>query len=882
MFVWLRSSHADRLCSSVLLITLTAFLGACGGGGGGIDFAGGQGPDPVVVDVPIAYVKRPLPLDDQDMVEMSDARELITFNIGADLYVRDRASPTSPERNITENETQGLGDIRDLEASWDGTKILFAMRAQFIEGALEEDQPRWNIWEYDLENDVLRRIIASDITAEAGHDVAPHYLPDGRIVFSSTRQRQSSAILLDEGKPQFPALDEDDNEFAFVLHVMNDDGSDIHQISFNQSHDLDPTVLSNGQIAFSRWDNMGNNADIELFRMNPDGTELELLYGANSHDTGTNNATIQFVQPREMPAGQIMALVRPFIVDDFGADITVIDTENYIENVQPTVANQGVMSGPAQVAATSNDVRTDGTISPGGKFSAAFPLWDGTNRMFVSWSECRLLETPDPLDPLTTIIVPCTSARLADPLAVPAPPIYSIWVYDMGSGTQLPVLTPEEGMMFTDVVAAQVRTLPPVIFDKDATGEFDPQLVAENVGLINIRSVYDVDGVDTAIGGIATLADPAQALASDRPARFLRIEKAVSQPDDDVRDIVNTAFGPNVNLGMREIIGYVPVEPDGSVVAKVPANVALAIGVLDVNGRRTTPRHESWLQVRPGEELKCNGCHATATGNSHGRNDTFTSVYAGAAADSQPFPNTESAIFADFGETMAEAKARISCATDCADITPTVDVVFDDIWTDEVAAGRLKDPSFTYTYTDLTTAAPVSAACQTNWTPICRTVINYEMHLQPIWDAPRLAPDGITDATCILCHNRVDAMGNLQVPLAQLELTGGPHAQVPAQFASYRELLFNDNEEELDMGALQDVQVVVGVDPVTGADILAPVTVVRSMSQAGANASSAFFAPFAVGNSHEGYLNDAELRLISEWLDIGAQYYNNPFDAPEN
>jgi hypothetical protein len=26
-------------------------------------------------------------------------------------------------------------------------------------------------------------------------------------------------------------------------------------------------------------------------------------------------------------------------------------------------------------------------------------------------------------------------------------------------------------------------------------------------------------------------------------------------------------------------------------------------------------------------------------------------------------------------------------------------------------------------------------------------------------------------------------------------------------------------------------------------------------------------------------LSPSELRLISEWLDIGAQYYNNPFDS---
>jgi hypothetical protein len=33
---------------------------------------------------------------------------------------------------------------------------------------------------------------------------------------------------------------------------------------------------------------------------------------------------------------------------------------------------------------------------------------------------------------------------------------------------------------------------------------------------------------------------------------------------------------------------------------------------------------------------------------------------------------------------------------------------------------------------------------------------------------------------------------------------------------------------------------------------------------------------------HTGFLTTAELRLIAEWLDIGAQYYNDPFVAPAN
>ena len=69
---------------------------------------------------------------------------------GSDLFVRDRASPSSAEINVTGEITGGLGDVRDVEPSYDGTKFVFAMREPLIEGADEEDQPTWNIWEYDV------------------------------------------------------------------------------------------------------------------------------------------------------------------------------------------------------------------------------------------------------------------------------------------------------------------------------------------------------------------------------------------------------------------------------------------------------------------------------------------------------------------------------------------------------------------------------------------------------------------------------------------------------------------------------------------------------------------------------------------------------------
>ena len=108
-------------------------------------------------------------------------------------------------------------------------------------------------------------------------------------------------------------------------------------------------------------------------------------------------------------------------------------------------------------------------------------------------------------------------------------------------------------------------------------------------------------------------------------------------PDDEVRDFRATAFGAAGGLGMREILGYAPIEPDGSVQIKVPAGVPFAIGVLDVDGRRITPRHANWMQLRAGQVLSCNGCHVPAGAQpgappaiSHGRQGLTASVNAGA------------------------------------------------------------------------------------------------------------------------------------------------------------------------------------------------------------------------------------------------------------
>ncbi|GAA5217508.1 hypothetical protein ACFSJ3_18390 [Corallincola platygyrae] len=848
-----------------------------------------ESPDPVVVDYPVAYVARPIPVDEEGDRESESIRRPAEFFPGAQLILKDRASVSAAETILTEGvfDEGALYDVKDLSVSVEGDKLLFAMRAPEIEDADEEDQPKWNLWIYDLELDTLNPVISDSLTAEAGHDIAPRFLPDGRILFSSTRQRTARAILLDEGKPQFTALDEDRQESAFQLHVMNDDGTDIQQLTFNFSHDLDPVVMDDGHIIYTRWDNMGGRNGIHLYRMNMDGSGNEFLYGWHSHNVGTDGDRIEYAMPQQTPDGRLMVMLRRGQNEFTGGELVYLNTTDYTELDTPIA---DAAPGEAQESATFGEVRTDDGISIGGRLSSAFPLVDGTNRMLLSWSPCRLEQPEDPeapegAEPLPQL--PCIEENVALEGVTEADPLYGLWIYDIGEGTQQPIVAPEEGMFFTDPVVMQESPRPSF-----TEGELDSTLVDENAAVIHIRSVYDFDGVDTV--GITTLRDPALTTAADRPARFLRVVKGVAMPPDEVVDFPNTAFGRSAGQLMREVIGYAPIEPDGSVKVKVPANVPLAMSIVDGETMRVGERHQQWITLVPGETLECGGCHTSQSTLPHGRGDAQpASANAGAPETGQPFPNTNPALFADIGETMAEVATRING-------TPAIsaDLSYVDIWTDP--AVRTPDEEQHWRYTDMSTPAPSGASCFDSWTSLCRLQINYLEHLQPLWELDRqvLDPDTdevLQDNTCVSCHGIADADGNTQVPAGQLDLRGDISPDEADHVISYRELMFNDNEQEVVDDAIRDVlvQAVDGNgDPLFQTDgngdlilddegnpipVLVTVTVTPSMNVAGAASSNRFFDPFRAGNSHEGLLNPAELRLIAEWLDIGGQYYNTPF-----
>jgi hypothetical protein len=873
--------------------------------------AGGETLTPGITNFPLAYIKRPV------LTKDIDVRDLITSITGGDLYIRDQASAAGAEVNVTGSITKGMGDVRDLDVSPDGTTIVFSLRLPLNPNKPNADvtQPNWHIYTYSAATKTVTQLTNDGITA--GHDVGARYLPDGRIVFSSSRQLATQSILLDEGRPQYQAQTDDRSQSIFLLHVMNGDGSNPHQISFNTNHDFAPSVLGNGQVIFSRWDTE-NGGEISLYRTNPDGTGLELYYGANSHATGanmagTNNNVIQFLNARELANGTLVALVRPFLGTQLGGDIVQINAAGFVEIHQPATPG-GATAGTAQTSATTLGVTTDANMpSLGGRFASVFPLYDGTNRMLVSWSPCLVLDTT--VTPNTTNL--CTASNTAGANVTLAPPQYTLWIYDLDKGTLGPVLSADLGTMVVEPVILQPRKPAPVtLVDAAPSPGQAATMATAGVGLLDISSVYDVDGVDTAMPNIAGVSDPSKPAFYSRPYRFIRIVKSVEIPGKTVRKINNSAFGP-AGLGMREILGYAPIQPDGSVQIQVPSNVPFTIDIVDVNTKRVTAQHTSWLQLLPGETKTCNGCHTTVNNTSHGRKGLTTTVNPGAPATGSPFPSTNPAIaLTNDGETMAQTLARSTCSngittnppstvngnpTPCSQILSS-DVIYDRVWTvGTTPPPPQPDTPFSYTYAAATPTAPTNANC-TPWSAQCRSTIHYavtltgvatpNLFLQSIWDKASRTNmvNGVpTSTVCSVCHDPVNAMKMVQVPQGQLDLTSTVSNVDPTVVTSYEQLLFAHNAQMLNMGVLTNVLVPAPgpPDPVTGlpTTIMVPVSLAPPMTAGSALRSTAFFGTFdgslpAGTVDHKGYLSPSELRLIAEWLDIGAQYYNDPFVAP--
>ena len=258
---------------------------------------------------------------------------------GGDLMIREKSSASALEHNVTAQFTQGVGDVQAPDVSYDGKKIIFSMRCPSSNtsmiGTAKACTGAWNIWEYDMTVGGLTGGTFRRLTATGDDDVEPTYLPAGKgYVFTSNRQTKSSVNQFNGHT--YKALDEYERETVFNLHTMDADGGNVTQISFNQSHDRNPTVRQNGDIMYSRWDHVGGRNHFKVFRAKPDGTDMFVLYGA--HSSGNS-----FLHPRDMDpkgkyAGFLASDLMPLSGTHEGGALVFIDAANFSEAEHPRSA----------------------------------------------------------------------------------------------------------------------------------------------------------------------------------------------------------------------------------------------------------------------------------------------------------------------------------------------------------------------------------------------------------------------------------------------------------------------------------------------------------------------------------------------------------------
>ncbi len=184
------------------------------------------------------------------------------------------AAPT--ERWLTRNKLpQGATQHPDL--SYDGQRVLFG----FCDHTEKEpSKRRFLIYEAAVDGSSIRQVTGTaadpwEQTRRNGaytviiEDFDPHYLPDGGLVFTSTRSQDIGRCHAGRNAP------------AFLIHRGELDGTRIRELSWGEANELDPAVLNDGRIIYNRWEYVNRHDCLfhKLWTMRPDGTGTATFYG---------------------------------------------------------------------------------------------------------------------------------------------------------------------------------------------------------------------------------------------------------------------------------------------------------------------------------------------------------------------------------------------------------------------------------------------------------------------------------------------------------------------------------------------------------------------------------------------------------------------------
>ncbi len=156
------------------------------------------------------------------------------------------------------------GGVRDPQVHYDAKKILFSYR--------KGDQPYYHLYEVNVDGSELLQL-----TDGPYDDIEPTYLPDGGIMFCSSRARRFVNCY------RTPVA---------TLYRCDSDGGNVRMISTNIEHDNTPWVLPDGRVIYMRWEYVDRSQFCfhHLWTANPDGSGQMVYFGNQFPDTAMLDA----------------------------------------------------------------------------------------------------------------------------------------------------------------------------------------------------------------------------------------------------------------------------------------------------------------------------------------------------------------------------------------------------------------------------------------------------------------------------------------------------------------------------------------------------------------------------------------------------------------
>ena len=438
------------------------------------------------------------------------------------------------------------GNVRDLlpgidgflwrpDLSFDARKVLLCLK--------RTDGPAFHLYEIDLDGSGLRQLTDSN-----HDDLDPIYLPDGRILFSTTRAHSYVRCL-----PTSP---------SFVLARCDGDGKNIRIISRNNEPDYLPSLLPDGRVVYTRWE----YTERPLWRLqglwtvNPDGTGTSVYWGNRSSHPD------MLIEPRAIPGRDQVMFIGAGHHQFFDGSIGIVDVDRGREF-------------PNGIAKVTPDVPWPET-GDGGPNPVASPRYHVSGRYSA-------YKSPYPIGPEDFLV----SARVGAAgrgESVEPDQAFSLYLMDIHGNREL-VYRGNRNVWYA--MPVRPRPKPPIRPDQvDWPKPGQPSAG----GVLFSANVYEgVEGLPVG------------------KAKYLRVIQMDAKTYSSMTKTWRHS-GPAISViqedGVKRILGTVPIEADGSVHFKAPSGKALHFQLLDEH-YRCLQVMRSFTGVMPGETRGCLGCH---------------------------------------------------------------------------------------------------------------------------------------------------------------------------------------------------------------------------------------------------------------------------------